>query len=196
MQKITREEAIEAMEKVLTYISRYNLDEHTVKTPERYITAWEKDWGIGYDTSVDYTAFPFPSEYDLVYDEMVVELDIPVMSHCAHHLAPIKGVAHIAYIPSETIVGLSKLNRCVEKYARRLQVQERLTVDIATELMYILEPKGVAVQIVAEHMCVSSRGVKHHGSKTVTTKLLGVFEEPNVKQEFFDAIKIGANNGS
>ena len=122
-------------------------------------------------------------------DQMVVELSIPVVSHCSHHLAPILGVAHIAYLPNDKIVGLSKLNRIVEKFGRRLQVQERLTTQIAEELQELLEPKGVGVQIIAEHMCVSTRGVRHHGAKTVTTKLTGLFlHDASVKMEFLDTI--------
>ena len=184
MQDNRRQMAIDAMEAVIDYISGGQRDEHTEGTAERFIKAWDNDWAEGYEYEMKFTTF---SAGDT--DEMVVELDIPVMSHCSHHLAPIVGVAHIAYIPAERIVGLSKLNRIVEKFARRLQVQERLTTQIADELQEKLQPKGVAVQIVAEHMCVSSRGVRHHGARTVTTKLSGVFKEnPETRQEFLDTV--------
>jgi len=180
---VTRDEAVQAMETVIDYIARDGRDEHTEGTAERFIKAWDKDWAEGYDYEMKFTTFT-----DDATDQMVVELDIPVISHCSHHLAPIVGVCHIAYIPGNKIVGLSKLNRMVEKYARRLQVQERLTTQIAVELATRLDAHGVGVQIVAEHMCVSTRGVRHHGARTVTTKLIGCFEEPDVKAEFFDTI--------
>ena len=181
---IKREEAIEAMDKVLDYITKGKRDGHTEGTPERFIKAFENDWCQGLDYPIKFTTFE-----DDGTDQMVIELDIPVVSHCSHHLAPIIGVAHIAYLPDKKIVGLSKLNRIVEKYARRLQVQERLTTQIAEELQELLQPRGVGVQIIAEHMCVSTRGVRHHGARTVTSKLTGIFlEEPSVKEEFFDVI--------
>jgi len=180
---VDRKTAIEAMELVVTYLAKDGRDEHTEGTAERFIKAWDDDWAEGYDYEMKFTTFT-----DDATNQMVVELDIPVISHCSHHLAPIIGVCHIAYIPKDKIVGLSKLNRMVEKYARRLQVQERLTTQIATELSERLDSHGVGVQIVAEHMCVSSRGVRHHGARTVTTKLLGCFSEPDVKQEFLDTI--------
>jgi len=180
----TREQAIEAMETVIDYIAKAGRDSHTEGTAERFIKAWDNDWVEGYDYPIKFTVFE-----DDGTDQMVVELDIPVMSHCSHHLAPIIGVAHIAYLPEEKIVGLSKLNRIVERFSRRLQVQERLTTQIADELQELLNPRGVGVQIVAEHMCISSRGVKHHGARTVTTKLTGIFlSEPEVKNEFFQVV--------
>jgi len=182
---VDRKQAMEAMNKVISYISRGNLDEHTEGTAERYIKAWENDWGKGYDYKMKFTTFNSDDT-----DQMVIEMNIPVYSHCAHHLAPIVGVCHIAYLPGEKIVGLSKLNRTVEKFARRLQVQERLTSDIALELDELLKARGVAVQIVAEHMCVSSRGIKHHGAKTITTKLTGYFlDKPAVKAEFLGCVR-------
>jgi len=181
--KVDKQEAIEAMEKVISYIAKDGRDEHTEGTAERFIKGWDKDWSEGYDYPIKFTTFSADG-----VDQMVVELDIPVISHCSHHLAPIIGVCHIAYIPGDKIVGLSKLNRIVEKYARRLQVQERLTTQVAEELQTLLNPIGVGVQIVAEHFCVSSRGVRHHGASTVTTKLTGVFNEPDVKAEFFSTV--------
>ncbi len=182
--KVSKEQAVAAMETVIDYIAKEGRDEHTEGTAERFIKAWDNDWAEGYDYPIKFTTF---SEDDV--NQMVVELDIPVVSHCSHHLAPIIGKCHIAYIPRDKIVGLSKLNRIVERFARRLQVQERLTTQIAHELQMLLNPQGVGVQIIAEHMCVSTRGVRHHGSRTVTTKLTGVFlTEDGVKQEFLNTI--------
>jgi len=180
---ITKKQAIVAMQTVIDYINKGRRDEHTEGTAERYIKAWDNDWAEGYDYEMKFTTFTADDP-----DQMVIELDIPVLSHCSHHLAPIIGVCHIAYLPGERIVGLSKLNRTVEKFARRLQVQERLTAQVAQELFKKLKPQGIGVQIVAEHMCVSSRGVRHHGARTITTKLLGNFLDPDVKGEFFQAI--------
>ena len=124
------------------------------------------------------------------YDEMVLVKDIQLYSHCEHHIAPIIGVAHIAYIPNGRIIGLSKIARLVEVFARRLQVQERLTTQIAEALMTELQPLGVAVVIEAEHLCMSSRGIEKQGSKTVTSKLLGCFkDEAETRAEFMRLIK-------
>jgi len=178
------EEALKAMEVVIDYISKGNSDEHTKDTPARYLKAWENDWGKGYNYEMNFTTFLAEN------DDLVIERNIPVFSHCAHHLAPIKGVAHIAYIPDKRIVGLSKLNRTVEKYARRLQVQERLTSQIANYLMSKLQPKGVMVVIEAEHMCVSTRGVKHHNCLTTTSSIKGIFEEDDsLRKETLDLIR-------
>ena len=184
MNKISKIDAINAMETVMSYIAKGNSDEHTKGTAERFINAWDNDWAEGYDKDIKFTTFT-----DEGTDQMVVEMSIPVISHCSHHLAPIIGVCHIAYLPGTKIVGLSKLNRIVERFARRLQVQERLTTQIAEELQKLLDPRGVGVQVIAEHFCVSTRGVRHHGAKTVTTKLTGLFlKEDSVKQEFLDTI--------
>ena len=183
IMKVTKDEAIKAMETVIDYIAKEGRDEHTEGTARRFIKAWDDDWAEGYDYEMKFTTFTAGD-----VDQMVIELDIPVLSHCSHHLAPIIGVCHIGYIPTDRIVGLSKLNRTVEKFARRLQVQERLTSQIAQELFDKLKPLGIGVQIVAEHMCVSSRGVRHHGARTVTNKLLGCFTDSEVKQEFFNSI--------
>jgi len=183
--KVTKEQAIEAMETVIDYIAKEGRDEHTKGTAERYIRAWDQDWAQGYNYPIKFTTFSVEDT-----DQMVIELNIPVFSHCSHHLAPIKGICHIAYLPGDRIVGLSKLNRVVERFARRLQVQERLTSQIANELQTLLKPAGIAVQISAEHLCVSTRGVRHNGANTVTTKLTGLFlKDPSMKEEFFIAIK-------
>ena len=176
--------AIDAMEIVMNYIAKDGQDEHTIGTAKRFIDAWDNDWAEGYDKDIKFTIFN-----DAGTDQMVVEMNIPIVSHCSHHLAPIIGVCHIAYLPGKSIVGLSKLNRIVERFARRLQVQERMTTQIAEELQRLLEPRGVGVQVIAEHFCVSTRGVRHHGAKTVTTKLTGLFlKEDSVKQEFLNTI--------
>tara|TARA_R110001606_G_scaffold17171_4_gene67299 strand:+ start:186 stop:1025 length:840 start_codon:yes stop_codon:yes gene_type:complete len=124
------------------------------------------------------------------YDEMIVQTNIPFHSLCEHHIAPFFGTGTIAYIPNKRIVGLSKLARTLETYSRRLQNQERITIQVAEFLWKELEPRGVAVQITAKHMCMEMRGVKKHDTHTTTTKLLGVFkEDASARNEFLNAIK-------
>ena len=124
------------------------------------------------------------------YDEMIIQTNIPFHSLCEHHIAPFFGTGTIAYIPNKRIVGLSKLARTLETFARRLQNQERITTQVAEFLWKELEPKGVAVQLTAKHMCMEMRGVKKHDTHTTTSKMLGVFKDDiNTKNEFLRAIK-------
>jgi GTP cyclohydrolase IA len=123
------------------------------------------------------------------YDEMILLRDIPFQSCCEHHLAPIEGVAHVAYLPRSRVVGISKLARLVDVFARRLQIQERLTAEIAASIDSVLEPRGVGVVIKASHACMSLRGVKKHGVSMVTSRLLGSFrDDPGVRREFLEAV--------
>ena len=111
------------------------------------------------------------------YDDMVIEKNISIRSHCEHHMAPIIGVAHVAYIPSKKVVGLSKLARVVEAFSKRLQTQERLTMQIAKTIMHVLQPRGVAVTVDATHHCMTNRGVKKEKTTTITNYFLGAFKE-------------------
>lgn len=158
--------------------------EGLLETPERVRKAWGA-WGAGYrvaDPGAVLKAFEDGAEG---VSEMVTVLDIPVYSHCEHHLAPFFGVAHVAYIPDGRIVGLSKLSRLVDVFARRLQVQERLTTQVADTLHGALDPLGVGVMISCRHLCMESRGVRQRGARTVTTALRGVFmDDPAVRAEF------------
>ena len=143
-------------------------------------------------TSTRFEATTFPN--DEGYDELVVARDIPFHSLCEHHLLPFAGVAHVGYLPSERILGLSKLARVVEHFARGLQVQERLTCQVADWLAETVEPKGVGVVVVAEHSCMSLRGVQKPGSRTVTSALRGlVREDARTRQEFLAATGMGGN---
>lgn len=127
---------------------------------------------------------------DEAHQELVLVRDIPFFSHCEHHMVPFHGVAHIAYIPDGTIVGLSKLARLVEVYSRRLQVQERLTSQIADTLQDVLKPLGVAVVITAEHMCMSMRGVQKLGARTTTSAIRGVFrDDGRAREEFYSLLR-------
>lgn len=157
--------------------------EGLLETPARVVKAW-RHWcsGYGKDPAKLLKVFEDGGE---TYDQMVLVKDIPIYSHCEHHLAAIIGTASIAYIPNGKIVGLSKLSRLADMFARRLQVQERLTDQIADALFKNLEPKGVGVLIKARHLCMESRGICQQGHHTVTTALRGVIkDEPETRAEF------------
>lgn len=150
-------------------------------TPNRFVSAWA-EWTDGYKKDPKEVLKEFDGE---AYDEMILVKDIPFYSHCEHHLAPFFGVAHIGYIPNGKIVGLSKLSRLLDVFAHRLQVQERLTAQVADALMEHLHPRGAAVSIRARHFCMESRGIRKQGSMTVTNVLRGVYlQDPAVRGEF------------
>ncbi len=152
-------------------------------TPARVTNAW-KEWSSGYTTDISAIFKTFKDGAENV-DEMIVIRDIPFYTHCEHHLAPFFGKATIAYIPDGHILGLSKFNRLVDAYARRLQVQERLTTQIAEAIMKYLAPVGCGVVVTARHLCMESRGIKQQGHSTVTSALRGAFkEEPELRAEF------------
>ncbi|WP_091456513.1 GTP cyclohydrolase I FolE [Actinokineospora iranica] len=152
---------------------------HLADTPRRVAHAYAEML-----TPREFTMTTFPN--DEGYDELVLARDIPVQSLCEHHLLPFQGVAHVGYLPGERILGLSKLARVVELFARDLQVQERLTKQVADWLQTRLAPRGVGVVIEAEHMCMSLRGVRATGSRTVTSTLQGALrEDARSRQEFF-----------
>lgn len=152
-------------------------------TPKRVVAAWS-EWFGGYkkDPASLFKTFAIDPEES---DTMVLVSEIPVESHCEHHLAPFVGKASVAYIPSEgRVVGLSKIPRLVNIFAKRLQVQERLTTQIADTLHHHLKPKGVGVIIRAEHFCMATRGVHVPGAMTTTSALRGIFKNPEVRAEF------------
>lgn len=154
-----------------------------VETPERARKAWQ-EWTSGYNIDPASVLKVFEDGAEGC-DEMVVLQDIPVYSHCEHHLAPIFGTACVGYLPDKKIVGLSKLNRIVDVFARRLQVQERMTNQIAQALMDHLQPRGVGVVIRARHFCMESRGVKQSGTYTTTSSMHGLFRDDlRVRSEF------------
>ena len=154
-------------------------------TPARVVRAYEK-WFGGYAKD---PARILGRRFERSgYDDVVLLRDIPLHSTCEHHMAPITGVAHVAYLPGEHVVGLSKLARLVDAYARRLQIQERLTVEIADALQRELQPRGVAVVIRASHGCMTSRGGHVHGSAMVTRRLLGAFEHEPWRSDILAAL--------
>jgi len=144
------------------------------QTPDRIVRSWKEIYGGYAQRAEDVLVTQFQAEQ---YDEMVLLRDFEFFSTCEHHMLPFSGKAHIAYLPNEKIVGLSKLARLTDMHARRLQVQERLTYQIATELQRVLKPKGVAVMIEAKHQCMCSRGVRKQEGKMITSCLLGAFKE-------------------
>jgi len=161
--------------RLLEYIGEDPSRGGLLETPKRFLKAWEF-YSSGYSEDPKSVLKVFEDGAE-DYDEMVLVKDIPVYSHCEHHLAPFFGVAHVAYIPNGKIVGLSKLSRLVDIYSHRLQVQERLTSQIATALWDCLEPKGSAVILECRHMCMESRGIQRQGSATITSSMKGVFME-------------------
>ncbi|MFY0594361.1 GTP cyclohydrolase I FolE [Roseivirga sp.] len=158
-------------------------DDSLKGTPKRVAKMYIKEIFSGLNPENKPKIALFENKYQ--YNEMLVEKDITFYSNCEHHFVPIIGKAHVAYISSGKVIGLSKINRIVNYYARRPQVQERLTVQIANELKEILETEDVAVVIDAEHLCVSSRGVEDVNSSTVTAQFSGKFKQDGTKNEFF-----------
>lgn len=162
--------------------------EGLLETPARVVKAWEF-WTSGYSMNPAEILKTFEDGAS-GYNEMVIMRDLPMYSKCEHHMADIFGTVDIAYIPNGRVVGLSKFKRLVDCFARRLQVQERMTVQIADSLMEHLEPLGVGVRIKARHMCMESRGVQAQGQYTVTTALRGVlFEDLAARSEFLHAVQ-------
>lgn len=174
--------------RLLQYIGEDPTREGLIETPKRFLKAW-KHWARGYSQD--------PSDVLKVFEdgaegcsEMILVNSIPIFSHCEHHIAPIIGTAWVGYIPNGKIVGLSKIPRLVDIFARRLQVQERLTNQIADSLMEHLQPKGVAVFIEARHLCMESRGIEKVGAATTTSALRGAFmDEPATRAEFFSLVR-------
>lgn len=162
------------------------LREGLQETPARVAKAWQH-WTSGYGQNAAEILKVFEDGAE-GYDEMVVVKDIPIYSHCEHHLAAIFGTATVAYIPDGRIVGLSKLSRLVDMHARRLQVQERLTNDIAEDLWTHLRPRGVGVLVRARHLCMESRGICQQGHHTITTALRGVFKDQSETRAEFMAL--------
>jgi GTP cyclohydrolase I len=174
-QEISDKEAEEAFIKILKWIGEDPSREGLLETPRRVMNAF-REYFNGYN--IDSKQVLEKTFGDVEgYDDMVVQKNISVQSHCEHHMAPIVGVAHVAYIPNKRIVGLSKLARVVEVFSKRLQTQERLTMQIAKTIMEALDAKGVAVTIDATHQCMTMRGIKKEQATTVTNYYLGQFKE-------------------
>ena len=174
-QKISDQKAEEAIQTLIQWIGENPEREGLKSTPQRVIKAY-KEYFQGYqEDPAKYLTKTFTEVEG--YDDMVIEKNISIRSHCEHHMAPIIGVVHLAYIPSKKVVGLSKLARVAEAFAKRLQTQERLTMQIAKTIMDVLQPRGVAVTIDATHHCMTNRGVKKEKATTITNYFLGAFKE-------------------
>jgi len=173
--EISDEKAEEAISTIIQWIGEDPKREGLLSTPKRVIRAF-KEYFKGYGENPDKILSKTFTEVE-GYDDMVIEKNISIQSHCEHHMAPIIGVAHVAYIPSDKVVGLSKLARVVEVFSKRLQTQERLTMQIAKAIMSALQPRGVAVTVDASHQCMTNRGIKKEKATTVTNYFLGSFKD-------------------
>tara|TARA_B100000678_G_scaffold268086_1_gene254112 strand:+ start:689 stop:1294 length:606 start_codon:yes stop_codon:yes gene_type:complete len=173
--KISEEEAEQAFAKIIKWLGEDPSREGLKSTPKRLVKAF-KEYFKGYNEDPEKILEKTFGDVQ-GYDDMVIQRNISLQSHCEHHMAPIIGVAHVAYIPKERIVGLSKLARVVDVFSKRLQTQERLTMQIANTLMDALDAKGVAVSIDATHQCMTMRGIKKEQATTVTNYYLGKFKE-------------------
>jgi len=188
---VTQAHAEDAIRVLLRWVGEDPTREGLIDTPKRVANAW-KDWCSGY---VDDPAEELRRTFEEVagYDEMVVLRDIEFSSHCEHHMAPIIGRAHVGYLPTNRVVGISKLARVVEIYARRLQVQEKMTSQIAHCINHVLKPRGVGVVIDASHECMTTRGVTKTGVSMISSQMLGTFRtDARTRSEFLRFIDIDA----
>ena len=172
---VSDKEAEEAFKTILAWMGEDPNREGLLETPKRVVKAY-KEYFSGYKIDPDKILDKTFGDVD-GYDDMVIQKNISIQSHCEHHMAPIIGKAHVAYIPKERVVGLSKLARVVEVFSKRLQTQERLTMQVAKTLMESLDAKGVAVTIDSTHQCMTMRGIKKEHASTVTNYYLGQFKE-------------------
>tara|TARA_Y100001936_G_C15742326_1_gene491611 strand:- start:46 stop:621 length:576 start_codon:yes stop_codon:yes gene_type:complete len=185
--KPTREEAEEAVRTLISWAGDDPTREGLIETPKRVVRSYEEFYA-GYTQDPEEILSKVFSEIE-GYDEIVLVKDIPLQSHCEHHMVPIIGKAHVAYLPDQRVVGLSKLARVVDLFGKRLQTQETMTAQIADTIDRVLQPKGVAVVIDAEHQCMSSRGVNKHGSSTITSRMIGIFRDnQKSRMEFLNLI--------
>ena len=174
-KQVSDKEAEEALIKILTWIGEDPNREGLLETPKRVIKAY-KEFFSGYKEDANKVLEKTFGDVE-GYNDMVIQKNISVQSHCEHHMVPILGMAHVAYIPKERVVGLSKLARVVDVFAKRLQTQERLSLQIAISIMTALDAKGVAVTIDAAHQCMTTRGIKKERASTVTNYFLGQFKD-------------------
>ena len=188
---VSRAQAEEAVRVLLRWSGEDPQREGLLDTPKRVVKAYE-DWFSGYGLDPeDYLARTFEEVEG--YDELIVLRDIQFESHCEHHMAPIIGRAHVGYLPDGKVVGISKLARVVEAYARRFQVQEKMTAQIADCIQRALQPRGVGVVIEAAHECMTTRGVHKRGVSMVTSTMLGSFrEDARTRAEFLQFISVGS----
>ena len=185
--KPTREEAMDAVRTMLAWAGDDPNREGLLETPKRVVKAYEEFFN-GYNKDPD-EILNKTFEEVAGYDEMIIIKDIQLESTCEHHMAPILGKAHVAYIPNKRVVGISKLARIVDVYGKRLQTQETMTAQIADSIQRVLDPKGVAVVIDAAHQCMTTRGVHKENSTTITSRMIGVFRSDyRTRSEFINLI--------
>ena len=187
VKRPTREEAMEAVRTLIAWAGDDPRREGVIDTPKRVVDAYG-DWFSGYQADA---AKELSRTFEDVqgYDDLVMLRDIEVESHCEHHMAPFLGRAYVAYMPTNSVVGISKLARVVEIFSRRLQTQETMTQQIADAICDSLKPAGVAVLIDAEHQCMTTRGVHHRDVSTITTQFRGVFKtDADLRQRFLDFV--------
>ena len=185
--KPSREEAEEAVRTLISWAGDDPTREGLIETPKRVVKSYEEFYA-GYDQDPAEILSKVFEEIE-GYDEIVLVKNILLESHCEHHMVPIVGKAHVAYLPDKRVVGLSKLARVVDLFAKRLQTQETMTAQIADTIDEVLKPKGVAVVIDAEHQCMSSRGVSKKGASTITSRMIGVFRDnQKSRMEFMNLI--------
>ena len=183
----TRAQAEEAVRTLIRWAGDDATREGLVGTPDRVVRSYE-EFFAGYHQDPE-AILRTTFEETEGYDEVVLLKDIPYQSHCEHHLVPIMGKAHVAYLPNRRVVGISKLARVVEAYAKRLQIQEKMTAQVANAINDVLHPKGVAVVIEAEHQCMTTRGIQKQGVSMVTSTMLGAFrEDAATRREFLTLI--------
>ncbi|HWF77498.1 MAG TPA: GTP cyclohydrolase I FolE [Caulobacteraceae bacterium] len=185
---VTRDEAEAAVRTLIQWAGDDPSREGLLDTPGRVVRAYEELFA-GYDGDPrDYLQRTFEEVGG--YDELVVLTNIPVVSFCEHHMLPFQGRAHVGYLPDRRVVGISKLARVVQGFARRLQIQEKLTAEVAEAIQDVLQPKGVGVVVTAEHSCMTMRGVNTPGSKLTTSTLLGVVrDDPRTRNEFLEYVR-------
>lgn len=194
MSKPSKEEAMKAVETLIKWAGDDPKREGLIGTPERVVKSYN-EFFAGYAKNPEEILQKTFSETE-GYDEMIILRDICLESYCEHHMVPILGRAHIAYIPNNRVVGISKLARVTEAYAKRLQIQEKLTVQIANTINDVLQPKGVAVVIEANHQCMSTRGVHKAGAVMQTSHMIGLFRtDRRTRQEFIDLITASMHRG-
>ena len=187
-EKVTKKDAEEAVKTILEYVGEDPSREGLVDTPARFIRALD-EWFYGYKVNPDELLSTTFSEVD-GYNEIIILRNIRLESHCEHHMVPIIGSVTVAYLPSNKVVGISKLARVVEAYAKRYQIQEVMTRQIADSINRVLDPQGVAVIVKAKHMCIGTRGIHKHESDMITSCMLGVFmEDSGARQELLQLIK-------
>jgi len=181
-------EAEKAVRTLISFVGENPDREGLLDTPKRVVKAY-RDWYAGYDQDPkEFLSKTFSETGG--YDEIVMLKDIRVESHCEHHMAPFIGSAHVAYLPNKRVVGISKLARVTRIFSKRMQVQEKLTAEIANCLQDVLKPRGVAVVIEAQHECMTTRGINEPGISMVTSQLLGKFRtDPSTRKEFYSMIK-------